>query len=65
MTIMDIVANIPDDELDRIRKQVESLEESVPYNDNGERIDWFRVLVLDWWKNNEEKPNGWFQWRDA
>lgn len=62
MTIMDMASYIPDDELDRIRKQVADLEATVPYNDLGEKIDWFDVLVRDWWKNNEEKPNGWFQW---
>lgn len=62
MTIMDMASYIPDDEIDRIRKQVADLEATVPYNDLGEKIDWFDVLVRDWWKNNEEKPNGWFQW---
>lgn len=62
MTIMDMASYIPDDELERIRKQVADLEATVPYNDLGEKIDWFDVLVRDWWKNNEEKPNGWFQW---
>lgn len=62
MTIMDMASYIPDDELDRIRKQVADLEATVPYNDLGEKIDWFGVLVREWWKNNEEKPNGWFQW---
>ena len=62
MTITDMASYIPDDELDRIRKQVADLEAIVPYNDLGEKIDWFSVLVRDWWKNNEEKPNGWFQW---
>lgn len=64
MTIMDIEAMMPDEELDRIRREAENLEESVPYNDRGEKIDWFDVLVRDWWKNNEAMPNVWFKWWD-
>lgn len=62
MTIMDIEAMMPDEELDRIRREAESLEGSIPYNERGEKINWFEVLVRDWWRNNQAMPNGWFQW---
>lgn len=64
MTIMDMAECIPDEELDRIRRDAEGLERSIPYNERGEKINWFEALVRDWWRNNQAMPNGWFQWWD-
>lgn len=62
MTIKDIVALITDEELTAIRKEAKELSETIPVNDRGDAIDWFQVLVEDWWKKEQEMPNGWFRW---
>lgn len=64
MLLRDIVAMIPPDALEAIRRESDSLHETYPVNDNGEKIDWFEVLARDWWKKENELPNGWFQWWD-
>lgn len=62
MRIDEIVAYIPDDELQTIRKDAEELNKTNPVNENDEPIDWFRVIVEDWWRNYQAMPNGWFRW---
>ena len=62
MRLEDIVAMIPDDELVNIRKDAEELNRTNPVNENDEPIDWFRVIVEDWWRHHEAMPNGWFRW---
>lgn len=64
MLISDIVARIPDDDLAEIRKQEEWLTENDPTDDNGNRINWFEILVLDWYEQDQKPPVGWFQWWD-
>lgn len=62
MLLSDIVAYIPEDDLQSIRKEADQLKEAYPTNENGEQIDWFRVIAEDWWEAEHSMPNSWFRW---
>ena len=64
MRFSDIVAQIPPDELDRITAVAALLTEVCPTNEAGERMNWFEVIVRDWWEKENTPPYGWFQWWD-
>lgn len=64
MLLNDIVVRIPEDELLDIRRNAAQLTATCPVNDNGERIDWFEMIVRDWWEQENTPPVGWFRWWD-
>lgn len=64
MVPADIVAQIPDEVLTKIRKEAAYLQEVHPTDDGGRSFNWFDIIVRGWWNEKQKPLNGWFQWWD-